>query len=62
MLELLLKQLGINASEMKAQIENAPAQLQQLINHFNNRLDDIEKKQNEILKLLKPDTHLNLKD
>lgn len=52
MLELLLKQLGINSATIKAQIEGAPAQLSELINYFKMRLDTHEKKLDDIINRL----------
>lgn len=52
MIELLLKQMGFNAADVKKQVETAMHQAQQTIAHFDRRLCDIERKQDRILILL----------
>ncbi len=49
MFDIILKQLGLNPAEIKKQVDEAPAKFNALIEHFNARLDTIEKKQDAIL-------------
>lgn len=42
MLELLLKQMGIDPKNIQAQIQGAAENFSKTITHFNNRMNDIE--------------------
>lgn len=48
MIELLLKNMGLDPAEMKRQIDGASDTFKEMISHFNNRLDDIERKINAL--------------
>jgi enamine deaminase RidA (YjgF/YER057c/UK114 family) len=49
-MEILLKSMGFDPSEMKAKIEDAQNKATQVLKHFDERLNVIERKQDEILK------------
>lgn len=49
MMDLLLKQIGFDPKEIKAQFDNAGEQFKQVIAHFDTRMDKIEHQLNQIL-------------
>lgn len=51
MLELLFKQLGFNPADLKKQVDNATEQFTAVINHFNSRMDYIQKQNSLLIKL-----------
>lgn len=52
MLDLLFKQLGFNPADLKKQVDDAALKFNQVIDHFNNRLQKLEDQNYAILKLL----------
>jgi DNA anti-recombination protein RmuC len=55
MIKLLLKQFGVTPekfAEINNQVQNAGSNLKNVIDHFNNRLNNLEKQIFEILKTL----------
>lgn len=60
MWEMLFKSLGLNPAEIKKQVEDAPAKFNELIAHFDERLNTIEKNQQKILSLLSGRSHENI--
>lgn len=52
MLEAIFKQLGFNPAELKAQIENAGKKFNQVIGHFDTKLNRIDARLDAIQKHL----------
>lgn len=52
MLDLLLKQLGFNAADLKKQVDDAGTNFQNMIDHFNGRFDRLEKQNGILIELL----------
>lgn len=53
MFDLLFKQLGFNPADLKKQVDDAAANFNKVIDHFNSRFDIIEKQNKKIIDLLK---------